>query len=422
MFRVLGGAVRARACAAPARAFAAPPAPAAADIPPPTLLDAGSGGAPGPGGTAAACALHAFYSSHLGGVTRDPARAALPVDDHGFHRGHCVFDTCNVNADGDVYALDMHLDRLAVSAAAARIPLPPRASLRAAVLGTVAAAGRRRAPHAFVRYWLTAGRGDFAISPAGCGGAPGFFVVVHPDTHAPEIPLPAVAAVTSDVPLKPPLLATMKTNNYLLNALVAMDAEARGADFGIQTQTLYGGTRRWITESSVSTVGVVLQDDNDGDGGGLVFVVPPFDAILASTTAQRAMALLPDGVDDAAAGRRVGLRLERRNIDVEELAGAREVIDFGGHFCRPVGSVDGAVVGGDTAAAAGAAGGVSAPGRYPVYEALATALAQDMASNVDLLDKVPWGGQCESTSVDESTPRLGPRSPSRTVGYVRGLP
>ena len=36
-----------------------------------------------------------------------------------------------------------------------------------------------------------------------------------------------VAAVTVDVPLKPPLLATMKSNNYLLNAPVAMHADRK---------------------------------------------------------------------------------------------------------------------------------------------------------------------------------------------------
>ena len=36
------------------------------------------------------------------------------------------------------------------------------------------------------------------------------------------------------MPLKPSLLATMKSTNYLLNALVAMEAESRGAHLGIQ--------------------------------------------------------------------------------------------------------------------------------------------------------------------------------------------
>jgi hypothetical protein len=53
-----------------------------------------------------------------------------------------------------------------------------------------------------------------------------------------------VVAVTVGVPLKPPLLATMKSNNYLLNALVAMHAERKGAQLGVQTEN------GWITESA----------------------------------------------------------------------------------------------------------------------------------------------------------------------------
>ena len=36
----------------------------------------------------------AAYSSVLGGIVLDPALAQIPLDDHGFHRGHAVFDTC----------------------------------------------------------------------------------------------------------------------------------------------------------------------------------------------------------------------------------------------------------------------------------------------------------------------------------------
>ena len=37
-------------------------------------------------------------------------------------------------------------------------------------------------------------------------------------------------AVTSALPVKEPLMANMKTTNYLLNALLQMEAEDKGAD------------------------------------------------------------------------------------------------------------------------------------------------------------------------------------------------
>jgi 4-amino-4-deoxychorismate lyase len=88
------------------------------------------------------CGAHsrfAFYSSVVGGVTTDPSAMLVPLDDHMVHRGHAVFDTyvrtslahmrgtihkvvcrCNVHG-GRAYGLQMHLDRLFRSAAAAKI-------------------------------------------------------------------------------------------------------------------------------------------------------------------------------------------------------------------------------------------------------------------------------------------------------------
>ena len=58
----------------------------------------------------------------------------------------------------------MHLDRLERSAAAARISLPvSREHLEQILLDLVAASGVT--DHGFVRYWLSAGRADFNISP-----------------------------------------------------------------------------------------------------------------------------------------------------------------------------------------------------------------------------------------------------------------
>ena len=39
----------------------------------------------------------AFYSSVVGGITRDHAAMAIPIDDHMAHRGHAVFDTANIH-------------------------------------------------------------------------------------------------------------------------------------------------------------------------------------------------------------------------------------------------------------------------------------------------------------------------------------
>ena len=360
-------ALAARSCTRPVlRAHFSIQPSISAGLPPPKLIDSERELEVVPNSDPSEAACFAFYSSYLGGVTRDPNKASVPIDDHGFHRGHCVFDTANVTKSGQVYALDQHLHRLSLSANAAGIKVPSRDDMRSAVLGTVAAGGKHLGKCSFVRYWLTSGRGNFSISPAKCQPNPGFFVVVHKDTHCLDIPAPSVAAVTTTIPLKPANLATMKTNNYLINALVAMDAESQGADLGIQLDD-----NDCITESSVSTIGIVTTNGDD-----LVFVVPPFDRILASTTVSRAMALMPNNI--LISGKTYNLHVEQRSIQRQEIFSAREVIDFGGHFCRPVSHVDGFCI------------GKREDGSRKVYEAIATALMNDMDSNQMMLDDVDY--------------------------------
>jgi 4-amino-4-deoxychorismate lyase len=198
--------------------------------------------------------VFAFYSSALGGISTDPSLASVPLDDHGFHRGHAVFDTCNVS-DGKAFGLDFHLDRLLRSAAAARIASPPdKEDLRSIVLQTIAAT--RRADGVFVRYWLTAGRGNFEVSPRRCAVPYGFYAVAHADGHTTDGPRGVTAAVV-DVPLKPALLATIKSNNYMLNAFVAMEVACRrlgGGRRGGQVEGSIGGRGGWGVEGGRQTL------------------------------------------------------------------------------------------------------------------------------------------------------------------------
>jgi branched-subunit amino acid aminotransferase/4-amino-4-deoxychorismate lyase len=159
-----------------------------------------------------------------------------------------VFDTCNV-VQGRCYGLDFHLDRLLSSAFAARIEMRheghdiptsvAKEHLKQVVLQTIAASGRHDG--IFVRYWLSAARGDFMVSPRKClamseyegplsspeiGGAQ-FYCMVH-EGGSRDKALAAADGITEAlvphdaVPHKPPLLANTKTNNYLLNALTSM--------------------------------------------------------------------------------------------------------------------------------------------------------------------------------------------------------
>lgn len=219
--------------------------------------------------------FYSMYSSILGGIVTDPALMVLPLDDHIVHRGHGVFDTATM-ANGKLYQLDLHLERLLRSAEMARIPLPfPCEKLRQIILETAAASGRRDGS---VRYWLSAGPGGFGLGPAECVGSSFYVVIFGGEAYPASYYTEGVKLVTSAVPIKPPFFARVKSTNYLPNVLVVVEAKARGADNGI-----FIDERGMIAESSNMNVAFVTKDR--------VFRHPPFDAILSGITVQRMLHL-----------------------------------------------------------------------------------------------------------------------------------
>lgn len=217
----------------------------------------------------------AMYSSVLGGIVTDPALMVLPLDDHMVHRGHAVFDTAAI-VNGQLYQLDPHLERFLRSAEMARIPLPYEPQeMRQIIIDTATASGWRDAS---VRYWLSAGQGGFGLSAAECVGS-SFYVMIFRGQISPEsYYTEGMKVITSNVAIKPPYFARVKSTNYLPNALVILDAKDHGADNGI-----FIDERGLVGESSNMNVAFVTHDR--------VFRHPKFDAILSGITIQRIMEL-----------------------------------------------------------------------------------------------------------------------------------
>ena len=316
----------------------------------------------------------AFYSSVTGGIVSDPALMVLPADDHLVHRGHAVFDTANI-AHGKVYGLSFHLDRLLKSAKSARIDhAPSKEELRHAVLHTVAASGARDG--AFVRYWLSAGRGDFLVSPSRCVPEANFYVMVHEGgsrdkalsqkngVHEAFVP-------ASVVPFKPKMLANAKTTNYLLNALTAMAAEDRGGALGIGVDDLGN-----ISEQATACVAFL--------GADQVLRCPPFDPILEGTTLRRAIELLKPipGVFNGT------VQLDEP-VTIEDAHNAVEVISFGGGAVLPIVSIDTSAL--DRSSLTHKKSltiGTGTPG--PLFESIKDLTAQDFETSSDFLDVAPY--------------------------------
>lgn len=83
-----------------------------------------------------------------------------------------------------------------------------------------------------MRFWLTAGPGGFSFSPDECT-EPGFYVALFDKMAGVDFdPRAGIAEATVDIPMKPPLLAGIKSNNYLLNVLTHLAARDAGGHFG----------------------------------------------------------------------------------------------------------------------------------------------------------------------------------------------
>jgi 4-amino-4-deoxychorismate lyase len=300
--------------------------------------------------------FYAMYSSILGGIITDPALMVLPLDDHMVHRGHGVFDTATLT-DGMLYQLDPHLDRLIKSASGARIPLPVSGErLRQIILETAAASRQRDGS---VRYWLSAGPGGYALGPAECVGS-SFYVIVFKQEAYPENYYHAgIKLVTSQVPIKPPFFARIKSNNYLPNVLVVLEAKDCGADNGV-----FIDQRGMVAESSNMNIAFVTKDG--------VLRHPPFDAILSGITIQRildfAQRLVQQGILDA-------VRLA--DIPVQEGRDAAEMMLIGSSIkVAPVVEWDGQKI------------GDGKPG--PITKKLLEMWNEDARSGTDQLVAVPY--------------------------------
>jgi 4-amino-4-deoxychorismate lyase len=298
----------------------------------------------------------AMYSSLVGGIVTDPALMILPLDDHMVHRGHGVFDTATLT-HGMLYQLDAHLDRLLRSAGLACITPPfPRERLREIILDTAAASRQREGA---VRYWLSAGPGGFGLGPAECVNSSFYVIVFTPDSYPERYYKEGMKVITSSIPIKPPFFARIKSTNYLPNVLVALEANAKGADNGI-----FVDQRGMVAEGSNMNAAFVTHDG--------VFRHPPFEAILSGVTIQRVLQFAKRLVEQ---GDLKEIRLA--DIPVSEARQAAEMMLIGSSIkIAPVVEWDGQPIGNGK------------PG--PIAKKLLQLCHEDAASASDQLVPVPY--------------------------------
>lgn len=198
------------------------------------------------------------------------------------------------------------MDRFLGSASKAKISSPfPRSGLRSILVQLGAVSQCKKGT---LRYWLSAGPGDFLLSPSGCPTSAFYAVVIDEDfSQCKE----GVKVITSSVPMKSPQFATMKNVNYLPNVLSKMEAEAKGAFAAIWVDE-----EGYIAEGPNVNVAFINHDKE--------LLLPLFDKILSGCTVKRLLTLVPKLIEQ---GHLKGARTA--NLTVEEAKGAVEMMFVG---------------------------------------------------------------------------------------------
>jgi 4-amino-4-deoxychorismate lyase len=224
----------------------------------------------------------------------------LRADDLGAVRGDGVFETVDVRA-GAPWLLDAHLDRMARSAAALDLDLPPRTALEALASALCAA-------------WPADDEGQLRIVATRgpeSGGPPTVYATLKPITdkqRAQRRDGIAVRTLPLGVPAglrtaEPALLAGAKTLSYAVNMACQRWAAAHGAD-----DVLWVSADGYALEAPTSSL-VWLQD------AVLCTVPPAATGILPGTTAAHLLSRAGE----------LGWTAEERMVRPVELAAARGV-------------------------------------------------------------------------------------------------
>lgn len=252
--------------------------------------------------------LYAMYSSLTGGITTDPALMTVPADDHLTHRGDGVFESLKC-LNGELYNVKPHLARLARSAAGIHMELPwPQDELQQIICDTIRAGGKR---DCLVRVLASRGTGNMGIDPAQCNGPELYIIVYRYTARIENGHLKPARAAISHVPIKPPQLATIKTCNYLPNALMKLEANQRGVDFVVSVD--HNGN---LGEGATENVGILTPENE--------LLMPPPINILTGTTARRALDLAQQLVAEGTLA-----AAKYRDITPEQAAQAKEIFIFG---------------------------------------------------------------------------------------------
>lgn len=210
----------------------------------------------------------AMYSSWYGGIVTDPALMLLPLDDHLTHRGDGVFEALRF-IDGKLWLGDAHFERLLQSAQKIELSHSlTKSELQNLCEETFKASGLK---DSLLRIFLSRGPGAFSANPYDSVGAQLYLAACEFKAPPAKWIHDGVTVGKSQIPVKDPWLAQIKSCNYLQNVLMKKESVDQGFDFMVGINSAGN-----ITESSTENI---MWIDVDG-----FLCHPPLEGILAGTT------------------------------------------------------------------------------------------------------------------------------------------
>ena len=182
----------------------------------------------------------------MDGQIMPASEALVPIYDRGFLYGDSVFETLRTY-DGNIHALDLHLDRLSMSGQRIAMTVTFNPELIKEQLAELLE--RRGAGDSYLRIIVTRGDGEFGLAPD-LAGAQRLVILARPlPPQSESFWRDGVAAITVSEPGHQRGQAIAKTGNYLTN-LLALD-RARRAN---AHEALRFDATDQLTEGSTSNV------------------------------------------------------------------------------------------------------------------------------------------------------------------------
>lgn len=260
----------------------------------------------------------AFYHGGLNAILLDRTLMLVHYFDRQVHRGYCVFDTLKMT-NHRLYQFHQHMDRFTSSMAIAKLKPPKTPEQICEIIARIASATGES--DLSFRFWCSRGALDCNITTP--DEVPTVFYLAAIKGEAVPMKESLSKAFTVDIEIKSPLLASIKTTNYLLNCMAADQAAKKGGAGIMVTDDGY------IVEAAVQSPSFVLKDGT--------YYTPPYVRALRSITQDRMLELvktklIPSGLIT---------KISRDRKKVDELKNeALEMMLMGGDKITPIGSWD----------------------------------------------------------------------------------